>query len=482
MLSLEQIQVRAAATLELRRRREERRRSLTLREFVDQVYPRYQWYHHCVVLADVLQRVADGKLKRVMIFMPPRGGKSQLTSKLFPAYLLYKYPQKWIGLNSYAAELAYTFSRSARDAYRDIGGNMREDATAVKNWETPEGGGCWAAGVGGPITGKGFGSVGIIDDPLKNAEEAMSDRIRAKQKDWYSSTFYTRAEPDAAIVVVQTRWHEDDLAGWLLREEKAGEDPEHWHIVNFEALKDEVDTQFPSSCTVEPDWRSPGEALCPERFDLKKLSRIKSKVGSLFWNALYQQRPSPLDGELFKRNWWKFYKKLPDQFDEIIQSWDCAFKETNKSDYVVGQVWGRVGGQFYLIDQVRARMDINGTLIAVRSLSAKHPDSHAKLVEDKANGSAVIDLLNREIPGLIAVNPEGGKLVRAVATAPYAESGNIFLPDPEIAPWVHDLIEEFAVFPNGKNDDQVDCCTQAINWLENNQSGAWEVSDSDWSY
>jgi predicted phage terminase large subunit-like protein len=481
MSSLEEVQIRAQAELELRQRRESERRSLTLKEFVSKVYPRYQWYRHCEVLADVLQRVADGKLKRVMIFMPPRGGKSQLTSKLFPAYMLHKYPHKWVGINSYAAELAYTFSRSSRDAYREIGGKMREDASAIKNWETPEGGGMWAAGVGGPITGKGFGSVGIIDDPLKNAEEALSDRIRAKQKDWYGSTFYTRAEPDAAIVVVQTRWHEDDLSGWLLNQEQ-NDEPENWHVVNFEALKEETEAKFPSSCTLEPDWRQPGEALCPERFDAKKLTRIQGKIGSQFWNALYQQRPSSLEGDFFKRNWWQFYKQPPAEFDQVIQSWDCAFKETSKSDFVVGQVWGKRGAQYYLLDQVRGRMDINGTLSAIRSLSAKYPLSSAKLVEDKANGSAVIDLLNREIAGLIPINPEGGKLVRAVAIAPYVQAGNVFLPDPSIAPWIHDYLEEFAKFPNGTHDDQVDSSSQALNWLEASQPGYWGVSEAGWSY
>ncbi|MBD1995245.1 phage terminase large subunit [Leptolyngbya sp. FACHB-541] len=482
MLSqLDEVRIRAAVELELRRRREEERRSLSFREFVNRVYPRYQWYRHCEVLANVLQRVADGNLKRVLVFMPPRGGKSQLASKLFPAYLLYKHPQKWVGINSYAAELAYTFSRASRDAYRDIGGVLREDASAVKNWETPEGGGCWAAGVGGPITGKGFGSCGIIDDPLKNAEEAMSDRIRSKQKDWYGSTFYTRAEPDAAIVVVQTRWHEDDLSGWLIGQERSGEDPENWHVVNFEAIKEETAQDFPASCTIEPDWRQAGEALNPERFDLKKLKRIKGKVGTLFWSALYQQRPSPLEGDYFKRSWWQFYRELPDRFDEVVLSWDCAFKETKSSDFVVGQVWGKLGGRYYLLDQIRDRMDINSTLQAIRILAARYPDAHAKLIEDKANGSAVVDLLKREVSGLIPIEPEGGKVVRAVAIAPYVEAGNIFLPDSSIAPWIHDFILEFSQFPNGVYDDQVDACTQAINWLESHQT-VWVVSEAGWGY
>ena len=428
-------------------------RVLNFREFVDKVYPRYQWYRHCQVLANVLQRVANGDLRRVMVFMPPRHGKSVLVSKLFPGYLLYRYPEKWVGLNSYAAELSYTFSRAARNAYVDVGGVMRSDAAAVKNWETPQGGGCWAAGVGGPITGKGFGSSGIIDDPIKNAKEALSITIKSGHQDWYGSTFYTRAEPDAPILMVATRWAEDDLPGWILRQESEDE-PEHWHIVNFEAIKEDFPQAFPATCTVEPDWRSPGEALCPERFDIAKLNRLRKRLGEYFFQALYQQRPAPLEGGLFKRSWWKYYKVAPSDFDMVIQSWDCAFKETKTSDYVVGQVWGKRGGQFYLLDQVRDRTDINGTLQAIRMLSAKWPNASAKLVEDKANGSAVIDLLKREIPGLIPIEPEGGKLVRAIAIAPYVEAGNVFLPDPAIAPWIGDYVQEFSTFPNGSNDDQ----------------------------
>ncbi|MBD2437352.1 phage terminase large subunit [Nostoc sp. FACHB-110] len=465
-----------AAVLDLPEPETEVKPVLSFREFVDKVYPKYKWYRHCIVLADVLQRVADGELKRVMVFMPPRHGKSQLTTKLFTAYYLYRYPEQWVGINSYAAELSYTFSRASRDAYRQNDGKLREDAQAVKNWETPEGGGLWAAGVGGPITGKGF-HLGLIDDPLKNQEEAFSETIRKKQQEWYESTFYTRAEPDAAIVVIQTRWHELDVSGWLLSQEGQDEESECWHIVNLEAIKEEKPPKVPSTCTLEPDWRQPGEALCPERYPLKRLLRICKRIGAFFWNALFQQHPAPLEGNHFKRSWWKYYKVAPSDFDLIIQSWDCTFKETKKSDFVVGQVWGKRGSQFYLLDQVRDRMDINATIAAIRALSIKWPQASAKLVEDKANGPAVISLLEREIPGLIAIEPEGGKLVRAVAIAPYVEAGNVFLP--ENAPWVGDYVTEFSTFPNGANDDQVDGTSQGINWLQS-RLGVWGEDTAVW--
>jgi hypothetical protein len=190
--------IRAQAELELRNRRKVIAPPLTFRAFVDQVNPRYVWYRHCVVLADVLQRVADGNLKRVMVFMPPRHGKSELVSRLFSAYYLYRHPEHFVGINSTRQTSPIHFSRSARDNFTRAGGSLRDDAAAVKHWLTTADGGLWAAGVGGPITGKG-GNLLIIDDPLKNAEEAASETIRAKHKDWYGSTLYTRLEPAGAL-------------------------------------------------------------------------------------------------------------------------------------------------------------------------------------------------------------------------------------------------------------------------------------------
>src|ERR1019366_9383595 len=191
-------------------------------------------------------------------------------------------------------------------------------------------------------------------------------------------------------------------------------------------------------------------------------------------------------GGIIKRHWFRYFQprganlppvvvSLPDgtqmsivaieaphRVDETIQSWDCAFKDLDTSDYVVGQVWGRLGPMFFLGDQVRARMDCPATVHAVRQLTAKWPGTLAKLIEDKANGSAVIQMLARDIPGLLPVNPEGGKIARAAAVSPLIEAGNIYLPHPLWAPWVGDFIEECAAFPNGAHDDQVDAMTQAL--------------------
>jgi predicted phage terminase large subunit-like protein len=247
-----------------------------------------------------------------------------------------------------------------------------------------------------------------------------------------------------------TRWHQEDLAGYLLSQHDA-----KWEEIRIPALAEDHD----------PLGRSPGQALCPERYDEARLEETKLTLGSRMWNALYQQRPSAAEGNIFKRQWWKFYSERPAQFDCLIQSWDLAFKDTKTSDFVVGQVWGKIGANKYLVDQIRARMDFPETVRAIRSLSSKYSCS-AKLVEDKANGPALIDTLKKEISGLIAVKPDGSKEARASAVSAQVEAGNVYLPNPTTAPWVNDFIEECSNFPNGANDDQVDAMTQALKRLE----------------
>jgi predicted phage terminase large subunit-like protein len=336
---------------------------------------------------------------------------------------------------------------------------VNPDVSAMYRWDVldknaPPGqppGGMIAAGIGGPITGQGA-HLAIIDDPVKDAEAANSKVQRDAIWDWYRFVLRTRLFPGAAVVLVLTRWHEDDLAGRLLEAAKNDPQADQWVVLRLPAIAEDED----------PLGREPDKALWPEQYNEEALAAIKASVGSYVWAALYQQRPSPQEGEILKRSWWKFYRQAPAKFDEVIQSWDCAFKDASTSNFVVGQVWGRVAADKYLLDQVRGRMDLPTTMTAIRTLTAKWPQARAKLVEDKANGPAVIQMLKKEIPGLIAVNPEGGKVVRAAAVSPDIEAGNVYLPDPSIAPWVHDFIEECAAFPNGANDDQVDAMSQAL--------------------
>lgn len=450
---------------------EEARRELarrTMGDFVLYVDDNYRMNWHHRLLCDYLDKLACKEIRRLMVFMPPRHGKSELVSRKFPAYLLGRNPDTSIISCSYSADLA---SRMNRDVQRLIdsekysvlfpeshlfGKNIRSTAKGsfLRNSDIFEivnhRGTYRSSGVGGGITGMG-GEYIIIDDPVKNREDADSATMREKVYDWYTSTLYTRLEKDGCILLTLTRWHEDDLAGKLLKAAQEGAD--QWTIL-----------ELPAVCEYPPkpyDVRQEGEALWKWKYDEQALAKMKATVGSRDWAALYQQHPTPGEGGTFKREWWNYYKVLPDGLYDFVQSWDCTFKDAQSSDYVVGQVWARKGSSRYLLDQVRGRMSFTETLYAIRSLSAKWPQAIRKLVEDKANGTAVIDVLRKEIPGLIPVEPEGGKIVRANAVTAVAEAGNIYLPDPSIAPWVHDFVEEHAVFPNGANDDQVDAQTQA---------------------
>jgi len=415
---------------------------------------------HLRLVCEKLEAVERGEITRLMVFMPPRHGKSMTISETFPSWFIGRNPDRRVIVAAYGESLAKKFGRKNRQKLEWYGGELwgitiDPSNSSVTNW-TIQGrdGGMIATGRGGAITGEGADLL-VIDDPIKNREEAESETIREKIWDEWESTLSTRLHKGGRVIIILTRWHEDDLAGRLLAKEGRVEDGGEWHVLSLPAIcEDPVN---------DPLGREEGQALAPDLgYDEEWAEKKRKQVGSYTWGALYQQSPRPADGNIFKRQWIQFYKKLPDRLDTQIQSWDCSFKDTDGSDYVVGQVWGRKGADFYLIDQVRDRMDLPSTIQAVRAMSAKHPRTYGKLVENKANGPAVVQMLRRQIPGLIEVEPEGGKEVRAYAVQPLFEAGNVWLPDPSIAPWVHDYIEELMAFPNGRHDDQVDATTQAL--------------------
>ncbi len=434
---------------------------MNFRQYVAAVNPRYEWFRHCEVIARVAERVARGELKRVMLFVPPRHSKSETISRLFTGYYLLAHPERWIGLTSYSSELAYVLSRASQENYTRGGGTLSDKAGAVKHWETGRGGGLWAAGVGGPITGKGF-HLGVIDDPLKNAEEASSAVIREKHKEWYRSTFYTRAEPDAAIVIIQTRWHEDDLSGWLLSEE-AGESSEHWHIVNLPAIAD-APAVFPPSCTMETDWRTPGEALCPERYERARLEQIRSRVGGYYFEALYQQRPTAKEGAFFKVNQIKIEAAAPANL-ATVRAWDLA--ASTKGDYTAGVKIGKgADGLFWILDVVRGQWtpdERNRVMLQTAALDSNK--TRIRLAQDPgAAGVDQVQALTRMLAGY-SVRSErvsGSKEVRADAFAAQVNAGNVRMVHGD---WNKALLEEMRTFPLGKHDDQIDAMADAFNEL-----------------
>lgn len=452
-----------------------RQASQHMAEFILHTYPTFQmgWFHQevCDKLDAFLQDVIDKKSPRLIICAPPRHGKSEPVSRRFPAYALGRYPNLEIMACSYSAELSNRMSRDVQsiidderyhEAFPDIAlqGSQFAPKGAPMAARTADyfelvgtKGRYRCAGVGGSITGMGA-DILTIDDPFKDRESANSPTIRAKVWDWFTSTAYTRLSPGGGAIIMCTRWHEDDLVGRLLRNAQTGEG-EEYVLVNYPAIAEH-----------DEEHRKTGEALHPARFPVDALERIRKSVGSRDWAALYQQHPVPDGGGLFKESWVRYYTpaQLPARFDKMVISWDMTFKDSKNSDFVVGQVWGRKGGSFYLLDQVRGQWDFVRTVAAFTDLARNWPDVSRKLVEDKANGPAVISALRKDVPGIIPITPREGKEARAYAVSTFWEAGNVYIPDPSTALWVsRDFIPELLSFPAGVHDDQVDAMTQALN-------------------
>lgn len=417
--------------------------------------------------------VAEGRCKRLMISMPPQEGKSQRTSRRFPLWMLTRNPNLRIAVVSYAHRIARRWGRAIRDDIAEHGKQLdltlNPSTSAADEWELlGKSGGVYCVGIRGSLTSRPVDLL-IVDDPYKDGEQADSEAWQETVQEFWTEVAIPRLGPGVAVVIIQTRWRDDDLSGWL----QTRDDGVDWRVINIPAQAD----HRPEKGEVDQLGREPGEYLVSTRdrsvadWEAKKL-----EVGSRTWNALYQGRPAPAGGNVFDREWWQFYDapqwieradgvRLGVGFDELCISWDMAFKDEDDSDWVVGQVWGRRGVEAYLLDQVRGRWSFVNTCTEVRKLAACWPQAIAKYVEDKANGTAVINQLKRTVAGLIPVEPEGSKIARARAVSPFVEGRNVFLPAPELAPWVGDLIDEAASFPNGANDDQVDTLSQALNRL-----------------
>ena len=463
----------------------------SFREFVRQAWPVIEpltpfmpgW--HIDAIIEHLEAVTRGQIRNLLINVPPRHMKSLLASVLWPAWEWILHPERRWLYSSYAASLSIRDSVKCRTLiespwYQRFWGDryaLTSDQNTKIRFDNNRSGYRIATSVGGTATGEGGDRI-VCDDP-HNVQEAESDAIRKSTLDWFDVVMSTRVNDPrtAAKVVVMQRCHQRDLSGHLLAQG------------GWEHLRLPAEFEEPK-CVTLIGWTDPrtlsGELLWHDRFGPNEIADLKVSLGSYAAAGQLQQRPSPAGGGIFKRHWFRFWQprganlppvmvQLPDgtqtsipaieapqQVDEQIQSWDCSFKDLDTSDYVVGQVWARRGAFFLLGDQVRGRMDCPGTVRAVRELTHKWPRTVAKLIEDKANGSAVIQMLAHEIPGLLPVNPSGGKIARAQAISPLVEAGNVYLPHPEYAPWVNDFIEECIQFPNGAHDDQVDAMTQAI--------------------
>jgi len=410
-------------------------------------------YYYLVMISNLItEAIANGN-GRIIVLMPPRHGKSELISHYVPVWFLENWPNQNIILSSYEADFAASWGRKVRDTIQkhrnELSVRVSSASSSAARWNTTSGGGMVTAGAGGAITGRG-GNLIIVDDPIKNWLEAQSDTTRQRLLDWFYSTLYTRAEPDSTIIIIQTRWHESDLAGDII-----AKNTREWQVIRFPALAEADD----------PLGRKIDEALCPERYDRERLLKIKETTGTGIFEGLYQQHPAPPKGQIFNRNWWRFYDELPD-LSVIIQSWDCGFETGSHNSYTVGQTWGMAKNGYYLIDQFRDRLEYTDLIRAVKAQYRKHNPEYV-LIEYQASGRSLVQDLyrNTNLPIKAIKSTRDSKPVRAEIVTPVIECGRVHLP--KQAHWVNDFLHEMTLFPSGKFSDQVDALSQALGFMKN---------------
>jgi predicted phage terminase large subunit-like protein len=421
-------------------------------------WPDYDLAEHIHLIANHLESMERGEISRLLITTPPRHGKTMLTSEFFPAWYLGRNPEKFVIYATYAQERANDVGRKVRNQLTDslhqsIFPNCRisEDSAASNKFSTIQNGAYYAVGVGGPITGRGAHLL-IIDDPIKGREDADSPTQRRKLIEWYQSVAYTRLMPAGAIILIQTRWHEEDLAGWLLKGH------ETWVTLNLPALAEENDVL----------GRNIGAPLWPKFYPEERLLEIKRTIGDREFNALYQQRPTSMEGKLFKREHWKFFETRPIFVDGILQSWDCGYEQEEDSSYSICQTWAAKDGHFYLLNQLRKRLTYPDLVRTVKE-QARFFRPEKILIERAASGRSLVqDLYSlTRLPIKPVPTTNKSKEERAFLITDLIEAGRVWLP--KNAKWLEEFIDELSHFPHGKFTDQVDALTMALQFMKVNQ-------------
>ena len=441
--------------------------------------------------------VAEGRTSRLIISMPPQEGKSERATHYGVLWALQRNPTLRAAIISYGESQARRFSYQIRDdittwgagSDHDLGLRMRTDSRALNYWQLAEGGSLISIGIGSSLTGRPVDFM-VIDDPVKDYKAADSATQSEAAWLWWQSVARPRLAPGAPVILILTRWSENDLAGRLLAQEKQDREA---GLAEYDRWTELVISAEAEADTGDPLGRAPGEFMLSARDGRTDVEWRKTKAATAprVWNAMYQGRPSPGSGNVWIKSWWRRYHvpvwrvetnafgqpvRRTIGMDEVYTSWDMTFKDTKASDYVVGTVWGRRGAELYMLDRVRERMSFEQSLTQFEATARLWPDATYHLVEDKANGPAVISMLRSKVPGLIAIEPKDSKKARAEAVAPFIKAGSVLLPADEIAGWkVDEFIEEAAVFPNGAHDDQVDSASQAIAraFVDGTGASAW---------
>jgi predicted phage terminase large subunit-like protein len=435
--------------------------------WLEQAWPQDRWdWPHFLHLQERLDALTRAERDRLMLFMPPRHGKSQLVTIRYVAWRLLRQPELRVILCAYNQDLADQFSRRIRAIVRQHFG-LSAECAAVDEWETPAGGGLRAAGVGSGITGMGADLI-VIDDPVKSREEAESRAFRQRAWEWYTDDLSTRQEPGCAVALIMTRWHDDDLAGRLLRSEEGPD----WEVARLPALAETPEERDAWAArhgrplgAPDPLAREPGRALWPERYPEEALHRQRRLMGATF-QPLYQQSPRPAEGGLFRRDWFPVVERAPDNLP-WVRFWDCAAAVSRRSDYTAGALVGRSpAGVWYIRDIVRGRWEYPEMKRVILQTAALDGRDVRIGIEDSANGTATLQDLRRE-PGaghlaIVPLRAAADKAVRAGAWASRAEGGLVALVR---GPWVAAFLDELDLFPAGAYDDQVDAVSGASELL-----------------
>lgn len=427
--------------------------------YVKRMWPGFIHGRHHALMAKKFEEIAEGKLKRLIICLPPRHSKSEMGSYLFPSWFLGRFPNKKVMQASNTGELAVGFGRKVRnlvmsDEYQKVfpGVNLRQDSKAAGRWATNKDGEYFAIGVGGTMTGRGA-DLCIIDDPHTEGEAALAafqPEIYDKSYEWYTSGPRQRLQPNGAIVIIATRWSQKDLIGRVLKDAGERNKSDEWEVIELPAI-------MPS-----------GKSLWPEFWSLQELEALKEELPPAKWNAQYQQNPTGEEGAIVKREWWQVWDKdnpPPCQF--IIQSWDTAFTKSERSDYSACTTWGvfhlnedEKNVNVILLDAFQKRMEFPELKEkALAHYREWEPD--AFVVEAKAAGAPLIyELRQMGIP-VSEYTPSRGndKFVRINSVSDLFRSGKVWAPDTR---WAREVVENMAAFPNGDHDDLTDSAVQAL--------------------
>lgn len=449
-----------------------------------------EWSWHYALICEWITYAASGQMKKdhpekigIWFCVPPRTSKSLMVNVAFPTWSWTFAPAEKFMCISYGDDLATPLSRKRRDLLKSDWYQSRwkvqikDDADLVTRFDNTRSGYQVAGTTGGAITG--IGATRIVLDDLLKAKDAYSEAFRNQANALYDETLRSRLnQPKKDFFIgISQRLHEKDIVGFLQAVE-----PERWFFINI-PLECEEDTDYVFPISGKVYHRKKGEVLLPNRFTPEVIAGFKKNPR--VWAGQYQQRPSPAVGYIFYPDKWEFYDpaSAPDPALQVI-SVDCTFKALSSSDEVAIHVYGAEGPNRWLLDRDTRRIDFPGTLVAIREMRKKHPKVSWVLIEDKANGPAVISVLQSEMAGIVAINPDGGKESRAHSASADQVTGHVILPDPKKLGWVQPFIDNFAAF-NGEgsvdHDDDIDAMTQAINWLRTRHCGVstWMKNELD---